>query len=312
MPSSVPGVRPGHELLAVLRPYVRHCGDERRPAWRIGTRRLLDHLLVFIADGRGRFTVGPDTWEVVPGDLVWIPPATDHAMEGYPPGMTCPYLHGDLFYRPERAHWDFSIPAGTTDLSEFAPLMHPPVPQPELRALSGLHRGPAARRAGDLVREVCHEAARGLPHAVLRMSALFLEAIAELLRGRASATAGDARLPLLEKAAERLRALGERARIADLAAAAGLSPSRFRELFAAHFGASPRAYGRHARIRRAKELLIASPLAIREVARRTGFADVHAFGKAFRAVEGVPPSEYRRCGPEAAIRVDSRRVPYPH
>lgn len=307
----IPGQAPGIELLAVLRPYVRHCGDERRPAWHMGPRRLLDHLLVSIADGRGRFRVGEASWEVGPGDLVWIPPDTEHEMAGFAPGMTCPYLHGDLVYRPGIAHWDFTIPAGTLDLSAWAPLMHPPVADPALRALAGLHRGPAAVRAGALIQEVCREAARGLPHAMLRMSALFLETIAELLRGRSASAAGlDAHLPLLEQAAGRLLKLGERARIADLAAAAGLSPSRFRELFARHFGQSPRTYGRLARLRRAKELLIGSPLSIAEVGKRLGYADVHAFSKAFRALEGVPPSDYRRCGPEATIRVEGRRPPY--
>ena len=308
MPDSAPGIVPGIELLAMLRPYVRHCGDEPRPAWRMAERRLLDYLVVGIASGTGRFRVGSETFAVAPGDLVWIPPNTVHEMEGFAPGMTCPYLHGDLIYRPGASHWDFSIPVGTTDLSAFAPLMHPPLAHTALDRLPGLHRG----RAVELLREVCREAARGLPHAHLRLSGLFTELIAELLRGRASATISDAHLPLLEDAAARLRRLGERARITDLADAAGLSPSRFRELFARHFGASPRSYGRAARIRRAKELLVASPLSIGEVARRTGFADVHAFSKAFRAVEGVPPSDYRRCGAQAAIRVDGRRAPYAH
>lgn len=312
MTGRIPGDHPDAHLLGILRPYVRHCGDERRGAWRIGPRRLLDHLLVHIADGCGRFQIGDDILAVQPGDLVWIPPDTLHSMEGFAPGMNCPYLHGDLAYRGTVGHWDFSIPGGMTDLAQFAPLMHPPTSDPALAALPGLHRGPAARRAGELVREVCREAVRGLPMATLRMSALFLEAIAELLRGRAAATAGDTHLPLLEQAAERLRSLGERARVADLSAAAGLSPSRFRELFASHFGASPRDYGRRARIRRAKELLVASPLSVGEVARRLGFADIHAFCKAFRAVEGVPPGEYRRCGPQAAIRVEGRQAPYPH
>jgi AraC-like DNA-binding protein len=312
MPDGAPGVSPGIELIAMLRPYVRHCGDEPRSAWRIAERRLLDHLVVGIASGRGRFTIAGERHEVVPGDVLWIPPNTLHEMEGFAPGMTCPYLHGDLVYRPGSSHWDFSIPGGTTDLSAFAPLMHPPLAHPALARLPGLHRGPAARRAVELLREVCREAARGLPHAHLRLSGLFTELIAELLRGRASAAISDAHLPLLEDAAARLRRIGDRARITDLADAAGLSPSRFRELFARHFGASPRSYGRAARIRRAKELLIASPLSIGEVARRTGFADVHAFSKAFRSVEGVPPSDYRRCGPEAAVRVEGRRAPYAH
>jgi AraC-like DNA-binding protein len=312
MPDRAPGLQPGIELMALLRPYVRHCGDEPRGPWRIAERRLLDHLVVGIAKGRGRFRVGAETFEVLPGDVVWIPPDTWHEMEGFAPGMTCPYLHGDLVYRPQVSHWDFSIPGGTTDLTAFAPLMHPPLPHPELDRLPGLHRGAAARQAIDLLGEICREAARGLPHASLRLSGLFTELIAELLRGQLSAELGDAHLPLLEDAAARLRRLGERARIADLADAAGLSPSRFRELFARHFGSSPRRYGQMARIRRAKELLVASPLSISEVASRTGFADVHTFSKAFRACEGVPPSAYRRCGPQAAIRVEGRRSPYAH
>lgn len=301
------GIAPSTDLLQMLRPFVRHCGDERRPAWRLRRRRLLDHLVVFIADGRGRFEIGPEIIPVRPGDLLWIPPDTDHEMEGFAPGMSCPYLHGDLAYRPGVGDWDFSIPGGTTDLARHAHLMHPILRHPALDGLPGLHRGQAARRAGELVREVCREAALGRPHATLRMSALFQELIAELLRGRSEAgQAPETHLPLLEDAAERLRRLGERARIADLAAAAGLSPSRFRELFARRFGVSPRSYGRLARIRRAKELLVASPLSIAEVARRTGFADVHAFSKAFRSVEQVPPSAYRRCGPEPAIRVEAR------
>lgn len=279
----------------------------------MGERKLLDHLVVHIADGHGRFTVGDAVYEVGPGDVVWIPPDTRHSMEGFAPGMSCPYLHGDLVYRGAVSHWDFTIKVGTTDLSAFAPLMHPTLAHPALAGLPGLHRGPAARRAGELVREVCQEATRGQPMALLRMSSLFLGAIAELLRGRATAAAGsNAHLPMLEQAADRLRQLGERAAVADLADAAGLSPSRFRELFARHFGCSPRSYGRRARIRRAKELLIASPLSIGEVARRTGFADVHAFSKAFRAIEGVAPSSFRACAPDASIRVDGRRVPYAH
>lgn len=312
MPNRIPGGQAGVELLPLLRPYVRHCGDEPRGPWRIGARVLLDHLLVGIARGRGRFRIGDETWEVGPGDLLWIPPATLHEMEGYAPGMTCPYLHGDLQYRPGASHWDFSIPEGTRDLAAFAPLMHPPPAHPVLAALAGLHRGPAARRGVDLIAEICREAARGLPYAQLRLSGLFTELVAELLRGRASAAIADAHLPLLEDAAARLRRLGERARISDLANAAGLSPSRFRELFARHFSASPRSYSRAARLRRAKELLVASPLSVSEVARRCGFADVHAFSKAFRQVEGMPPSAWRRCAPEAAVRVEGRRAPYAH
>ncbi len=312
MSATIPGLQPDVVLLTLLRPYVRHCGDEPRSAWHIAERRLLDHLVVGIASGRGRFRIADEVFAVVPGDVVWIPPDTIHEMEGFAPGMTCPYIHTDLAYRPETSHWDFTIPGGTTDLGALAPLMHPPWAHPALTVLPGLHRGPAARRCVDLLSEICREAARGLPHAQLRMAGLTTTLVAELLRGRSAVGSASSHLPLLEEAAARLRRLGERARVADLADAAGLSTSRFRALFAQHFGLSPRSYGRVARIRRAKELLIASPLSVGEVARRVGFADLHAFSKAFRSYEGMPPSAYRRCGAQAAIRVEGRRAPYAH
>jgi hypothetical protein len=44
-------------ILSLLKPYVRHCGDETRAAWEVGSRRLLDYLLVYIASGKGQFEI---------------------------------------------------------------------------------------------------------------------------------------------------------------------------------------------------------------------------------------------------------------
>ena len=312
MPAPLPGAEPGYELLAQLRPHVRHCGDTRRAAWHIPARCLLDYLVVAIADGKGRFTIGKESWDARAGDVFWIPPATPHEMRGDAPGQSVAYLHLDLQYRPDLSHWDFSIPGGTTDLSAFGPLMHPKLDHPLLTQLTGRHNGHAARRAGDVVRAICLEAARAQPFAGLRMSGLAMELIVELLRGRTALADGNAHLPLLEQAADRLRRLGKRAAVGDLAATAGLSPSHFRTLFTRYFGQSPRDYGRQARLRRAKELMIASSITLADIARRVGFANVHAFSKAFRNHEGMNPSEYRRCGNSPSIRVEGRRVPYPY
>ena len=309
----VPGSGPDAELLGRLRPYVRHCGYSRRPAWRIGRRRLLDYLLVHIESGHGRFTVAGVEYDAVPGDLFWIPPDTEHEMEGFAPAMVCPYVHFDLAYRPEISHWDFSIPAGMTDLGELRPLLHPPLPDPRLDALCGRLRTPANARAGLLVAEICTEAARGQPFAQLRMSGLLLEIVAELLRGTTGlpAECGE-HIPLLEKAADWLgRHGGEADAVARAAALCRLSPSYFRRLFARQFGCPPRDFLRRARIQRAKQLMTGENLDLSEIAQRTGFASVHSFSRAFRAVEGVPPGQYRRFG-RIRTRVEGRATPYSH
>ncbi|MBN1674887.1 MAG: helix-turn-helix transcriptional regulator [Kiritimatiellae bacterium] len=311
LPERIPGLAPGVELLRELRPYLRHCGANRRPAWRIEARKLLDYLLVYIAEGRGQFIVGDERYDAEPNDLFWIPPDTVHDMTGYAPSMVCPYIHFDLVYRGEISHWDFSIPGGMTDLSDLRPLMHPDMSRTPFGKLCGRLRTYTNRRVGDLIREIISEAARAHPHAHLRTSGLIMEILAEVLRGveGLSAEYGE-HVPLLERAADHIRDhCSEPQGVKEAAAVCKLSPSYFRKLFTVHFGCAPRTYLRNARIRKAKQLMVESSLTLSEISLACGFATVHSFSRAFRAAEGIPPSAYRRYG-EPAVKVGLRKIPY--
>lgn len=307
----IPGQEPGCELLASLRPYVRHCGDSHRKAWAIGPRRLLDYLVVYIAEGRGSFSVGDRTWDAEPNDVFWVPPDTVHAMEGFAPGMHCPFVHFDLVYRPTHSHWDFSIPAGMTDVTELSPLMHPPMADLRLVRLEGRVRGHTNRAVGRLLQDVCAEALRAQPYSALRMSGLMMVVVAELMRGMDGLPIGHLGwIPALERAAEALhRECATPPSLAVLSRRCGLSTSHFRSLFQRHFGCGPRTYLRRARLRRARELMVASPLSLSEIAMTVGFGTIHSFSRAFRQEEGLTPSEYRRCGP-LRTRVEGRTVTY--
>jgi len=286
------------ELLTLLKPYVRHCGDHRRPAWCIEGRRLLDYLLVFIAEGRGRFEVDGSGYDAEPGDLFWIPPGVVHYMEGYPPTMDCPFVHFDLLYRPGHSHWEWNVPGGTMELSGFGRRNHPQLAHPLLDSLAGRIRAYNNARVGGLIREIVAEHRRAQPHCELRLAGLLLEIVAEILRGQEGLVGNyDEHVPLLEEAAAYIRENCRRAlKVEDMAAYCELSPSHFRSLFGRHFGCSPRSYLRRARVMRAKEMMIGSPLNFTEIAGRCGFASVHSFSRAFRAEEGISPSEYRRAG----------------
>ena len=289
---------PWSELLVALRPYVRHSGDHRRSAWRLRARKLLDYLLVYIADGTGRFIVDGVEYDARPGDLFWVPPDTVHDMEGFPPSMDCPFLHFDLVYRPRDSHWEGNIPAGTLDLRPFGRRLHPPLEVPAIRELKGRLRGHTNDRVGRLVREAVAEHRRSQPWCELRLSGMVLEIVAEILRGRSGLPAAQhEHVPLVEEAAAYMRDhAAEAVGVEEMAAFCELSPSHFRELFRRHFGVPPREYLCRARVGRAKELMIGSPLNLTEIARRSGFASVHGLSRAFRAAEGISPSQYRRCG----------------
>ena len=52
-------------------------------------------------------------------------------------------------------------------------------------------------------------------------------------------------------------------------------------------------YLRELRIRQARQLMADRRTPLAEVAQRTGYADVYAFGKAFKKVTGLAPGKFR-------------------
>ena len=87
--------------------------------------------------------------------------------------------------------------------------------------------------------------------------------------------------------------LDEPLRIAELAAAFGLSERTLSRRFAAASGRGPRAYLQHARIQHAKRLLETAGDAIDQVRRRAGYSDPAAFRRVFKQATGLSPSGYR-------------------
>jgi AraC-like DNA-binding protein len=308
----IPGDSPGIDMLEYVRPYLRHCGASLRPAWRMSERKLLDFLLVYIRSGRGCFRIDHLREEVEADDLFWVPPDTVHAMEGFPPSMYCVYLHFDVTYRPVYSHWDFSIPAGMCDLSELAPLLHPPLPPGRVRDLRGRLRGTTNSTVGRLMEQAVETAMTGHAYAGVRASGLLTEIIAEILRGRQGLSHEYAgQIAGLDRAAEYLREhCAHPIKLAEAAEIAGLSESHFRKLFGVHYGCSPREYLRRRRIQRAKQLMMSSASTLTHIADACGFATVHSFSRAFRACEGISPAEYRRTT-RPVIRVEGTPTPYP-
>jgi len=97
--------------------------------------------------------------------------------------------------------------------------------------------------------------------------------------------------PVLRHLEEHLASPVSRAGLARLA---GLSPSRFHDLFRTAMGVSPVAYALLRRLQHASHLLIASDLPVSEVASRVGFSDPFYFSRIFKQRMRVSPASYRR------------------
>jgi transcriptional regulator GlxA family with amidase domain len=87
--------------------------------------------------------------------------------------------------------------------------------------------------------------------------------------------------------------LSEPLSVSDMAARAGLSASRFSQVFRNRFGRPPHQFLLHLRVQRAQDLLHHTSLTMREISGQCGFSDVHHFAKTFKRLSGQTPGSYR-------------------
>lgn len=73
-----------------------------------------------------------------------------------------------------------------------------------------------------------------------------------------------------------------------------LSAQYISQLFKNEIGVNFLTYLTNIRMEQAKKLLLSTDCAVAEVAERSGYSDYRVFTKAFKKVEGVTPSQYRR------------------
>lgn len=89
--------------------------------------------------------------------------------------------------------------------------------------------------------------------------------------------------------------------LADLAAAAYLSPFHLSRLFKEEAGISPIHYVQHYRMEVAKHLLSVSDETLRGIAHRVGYHSEPHFQNLFKRLHGVAPGEYRKMAKDEGI-----------
>lgn len=103
---------------------------------------------------------------------------------------------------------------------------------------------------------------------------------------------GDARVLRLQEWIETHHA--EAFDVREMARAGGMGERNLTRRFREATGQSPMEYRRHVRMETAKRLLETSPTPLDRVAETVGYADTRAFIRAFGAVVGLSPGQYRR------------------
>ncbi|MGI6007026.1 MAG: AraC family transcriptional regulator [Ruminococcus sp.] len=82
--------------------------------------------------------------------------------------------------------------------------------------------------------------------------------------------------------------------VEDIAANCALNPQYFSRLFKKHTGQPPHQYLLSLRMKRAKSLLIESPLSVNEIANECGFTSSTHFIRSFKAENSITPQMFRK------------------
>ena len=294
LPGELSIIKPSQETadrLTRLRPYIRQSGNNVRPQWHIGSRKLLDYLLVVILSGRGHFKVGETSFTVGPDSVIWIPPDTVHSMSGED-GMHLMYIHFDLIYDPARSHWNAIIPPDTLDLSEYSEIIHPLLEDSVIDKWSGLLDIKEPQKLYQVLRNICLSHRNQANELVL--SGMMLELIAGMCAELERANSSDNIDSRVRKAMEWLNCNDTRPfDLHKVSREAGLSASHLRKLFREACGISPRKFHQRCRIARAGQLLIYSDLTVSETAEQLGFGSIYSFSRMFKQETGVSPQQFK-------------------
>jgi AraC-like DNA-binding protein len=145
---------------------------------------------------------------------------------------------------------------------------------------------------------VLHAAHRSLEHGGLESEVAFCTALEQLVRRHAAPTGSARKLAHSNGRMEQVRDLlvarvAENVRLDDLAQVADMSRFHLIRLFRRRYGVTPFAFQRNLRVERARDALKHGD-SLADAAAETGFADQSHLGRAFRAVMGATPGQYRQ------------------
>lgn len=284
--------------LNALSPYIRVALDNVIvPTWKVKERDLFDYELLYIKEGEAIITVLDQVYNGQPGDIFLFKPRQRHsiAVKGSIP-LRQPHIHFDLFYRPDSPEVKVSF----KPIEEMSPQEHawfreddcsvPPFDLPNHFRL----RNPLVFEK--LLLDLIREFNMGLPFSQASVKGLFIQLWIFLLREHhwKQNSHIHSNWEQLTKVKQFLNHhFNEEVNVDKLAEMANLSNNHFIRLFKKAFGSSPIKYHQMVRIEKAKEMIQFTSIPLTEIAEEVGFQSIHAFSRAFKQLEGVPPSFYR-------------------
>ncbi|WHX47923.1 AraC family transcriptional regulator [Paenibacillus woosongensis] len=282
-----------------LSPYIRLAMDSHIPfPWYLEERVLFDYELLYVKEGRIQVTVENDVFIGESGDLFLFRPKQRHSIRKLGTELVRqPHLHFDLFYKEDSPDVKVSFKKledmtademkwfRNDDLEQIIPQIPSHI---RLRNTLVIER---------IIFEIIKEFQMTLPFYEMNIKGLFLQLLNALLRENYWNC--NPHLVTNMGEMEQLRMylnhnIDRKVTLDELSKISGISKYYMISLFKQSFGKSPIQYHLLLRIEKAKEMIQFTNDPLTLIAESVGFPDIHSFSKAFKKIDGVNPSFYRK------------------
>lgn len=283
--------------LLQLAPYIRRAYNHRiENPGRLRSRIIFDYELLYLERGWLKVRIGARYHHLTAGEILLIKPGVEHEFLETSAECWMPHLHFDPVYQPDSAQ----VPINFKPLEECNEEERSWIREDILGTQLGLPdiiRIPNHAEIAVTLHHLIHLYERQEIMSLLKQKALALQLIHLLLKGL-----DDDHGPVRQQHRQSLRAVAdliiarfnETLPMKELARTAMLSEYHFTRLFKVSYGVTPHQFQLRQRIERAKELMRYSSLPLSEIAEHVGYSSIHAFSKAFKQHEAIPPGKYMR------------------
>ena len=237
---------------------LRHAAAD----WRIPTRTIPNHELVFVLEGELEIRFEGKKAAAKPGTLLYFRPGRPHSLKaaGGPAYFCAVHFEAgeDALPLPDAESW--------TDFHSLLPMLE------EVVRLWN-RRGYLDGWAADLA---------------------FSRLLLELFRRRENDAIPSSRRKIAAAIAYIHEDPVRPVTIAALCALTGMKKSHLIRSFRLVTGQSPIQYALNLRLERARAILLNEPVTVKEAAYRCGFRDEFYFSRLFRSRYGLSPAQYRQ------------------
>lgn len=287
-----------NDFLWHINPYVRKAFYDRLvPHQVIGERIIYDYELLYIKSGRCVVTIEDQQYETRPGDLFFFRPGMRHSIIVFDEPLIQPHIHFDLVYTGNSIKTPISFINYDQMTDEQKGLIQSDIIEGFFKPFPNQLRLKNTQYVEQLLFSIIttFTAPTLFPEIELKwrflrlLNHLFSEISWMMSRQK---NHNQERLHLIKMYLEHYT--DHAVTLDELANVYHIDRSYISRSFKAEYGVSPIHYQLLVRISKAKSMIINTNLTLTDIATKTGFLRLQDFSRAFKRIEGVSPSFYRK------------------